>query len=131
MIGRDSLAALRAQRRPTLKQRIAAVMRFDAAMQADDDHPDADLTIADLVVDEMTRGPAFNRALRRDGGQRSDWSRKRYTLGQMARQEARLDAIEADPVRMARHQLKRSEAAKRRERKAARIAERRERLGIV
>jgi len=116
--------------RPTLMQKTKALVRFDAVMQADDGHPDANLTIADLVVDEMSRRPAINRATRRAAGARSDYTRRRYILGQQARQEARLDAIEADPVRLARHNIKRSEAAKRRERKAARIADRRARLGL-
>jgi hypothetical protein len=113
------LTALRPPR-PTQTNKIKALTRFDAAMQADDDHPDADLTIAALVADEMTRRPAPNRTDRRRDGERSGWTRKRYVLGQMARQEALLDAIEADPIRLARRNLQRSEAAKRRERKAAR-----------
>lgn len=115
--------------RPTFKQKYAALVAFNEAAD-DPEHWAHGVPLAELVVDEMNRVIVPNRAMRRKAGWRSGYSRRRYLVGQMSRDMARLDAIEDNPQRLAQHQAKQAARRERAARVAARVAARRERLGL-
>jgi hypothetical protein len=127
--GLSLLEQLRTQNRPTNRQKARACIRL-AEAAGNKDHPDFGLEFDALLADEMSRKPLPNRRTLRAHGIRSGYTRRRYVLGQQARQMELLDAIEDDPTRLARHKIKRAEALSRRERVAARIADRKVRLGL-
>lgn len=115
--------------RPTFRQKYDALVRQRAA-EADTEHPDHGVELVDLVKDEMSRHVVPNRAMRRAAGERTGYSRRLRQRLAMAADMRRLDAIEDNPQRLAQYQERRSAAARRRERVAARVAARRVRLGL-
>jgi hypothetical protein len=115
--------------RPTQRQRATAQARLFAAENASDGI-DVGLSFAELLADVMTLRPT-NRASRRAGGWRSGYTNRLRVRLAMTHDLRRLDAIEDDPARLARHHAKRAAASERKKRVAARIANKRERLGLV
>lgn len=112
---------------PTAKERARAQVRFDTVRSLPKrsklrkDHPDYGLTLDELVKDEQSRAFAHNRASRRRAGQRgrhaTNWHR---VARSMQMQQHRERKMRLAPEREAR-----------RERVQARLAAKREQLGLT
>jgi hypothetical protein len=127
-ISRDSVNpgwgdASSVRKKPTLEQTAAALVRFDVAMQdaeLEGANPDAELTLPDLIVDEMHRRVVPNRAMRRRAGQRTSFTKRLHVRLAMGADIARADAIDDNPQRKAQDVTRRAVAAARAKRKAER-----------
>ena len=92
------------------------------AKETGESHPYHDLTVAEIRKMEHERRPIPNRRIARLNGIRSGYARRLAARLAVAAQMRRLDAIEADPARLAAYKAKREAAVARAARRAARKA---------